>query len=392
MNELETAAQYIASATSPEDIFGLISPSDDPLKAIAEAYHKIVRAVHPDHYKTKKEADLAREAFAKLTSFKAMAEAKIKRGTYGDRKTPVETTPVAGTDPLLVEVEGKRYVLTEIVSEGDLCTLYACSHSDAKRRCAPAIFKVVGDEQNNDLLEREAAVLGKLTSGKDPTPIKGYVPLLLDTLKLPDQRRANILPNFEGFYSLQEVLAAYPKGIDYRDMAWMLNRMLEGIGFVHAKNVVHGAILPPHVLIHPKDHGAKIIDWCYSIDITPKPAAKKARPDLWDFLSSDEKAHVPAIVPDYKDFYPPEILAKDEPTPATDIYMIARCAVALLNGNKEKDAAPGCVPAPIRSLLRDCLQEDSKARPQKAWDVRDKFEEILASVVGKRTYRDFKMV
>jgi hypothetical protein len=33
--------------------------------------------------------------------------------------------------------------------------------------------------------------------------------------------------------------------------------------------LVHGAVLPEHVLIQPDEHGLVLIDWCYSVPLTP---------------------------------------------------------------------------------------------------------------------------
>ena len=37
-------------------------------------------------------------------------------------------------------------------------------------------------------------------------------------------------------------------------MAWVWRRLLTIVGFAHANHVVHGAVLPPHVVIEPKEH------------------------------------------------------------------------------------------------------------------------------------------
>ena len=63
-------------------------------------------------------------------------------------------------------------------------------------------------------------------------------------------------------YSLEEVRAAYPAGIDARDMAWMWRRLLTVLGFVHEQRLVHGCVTPDHVLIEPREHKLVLIGWC----------------------------------------------------------------------------------------------------------------------------------
>ena len=45
----------------------------------------------------------------------------------------------------------------------------------------------------------------------------------------------------------------------------MWRRLLVGLGWAHRAGVVHGAVLPEHVLIHPAEHGLVLVDWCYSV-------------------------------------------------------------------------------------------------------------------------------
>ena len=54
-------------------------------------------------------------------------------------------------------------------------------------------------------------------------------------------------------------------GVDPRDAAWMWRRLLVALGFAHRAGVLHGAVLPEHVLIHPGEHGLVLVDWCYSV-------------------------------------------------------------------------------------------------------------------------------
>ncbi len=63
-------------------------------------------------------------------------------------------------------------------------------------------------------------------------------------------------------YSLEEVRAAYPNGIDPRDMAWMWRRILTVLSLVHCRRTAHGAVTPDHLLIEPREHKLLLIGWC----------------------------------------------------------------------------------------------------------------------------------
>jgi hypothetical protein len=70
------------------------------------------------------------------------------------------------------------------------------------------------------------------------------------------QRRVNLIGRLTGFRSLAVVRTAFPAGIDPRDAAWIWRRLLDAVGAAHRAGVIHGAVLPEHVMIHPAEHPA----------------------------------------------------------------------------------------------------------------------------------------
>ena len=105
------------------------------------------------------------------------------------------------------------------------------------------------------------------------------------------------------------------------------------------------AILPPHVLVHPVNHGGRIIDWSYAVE------ARKDR--------------IKAISKPYRDFYAPEILGKFMPVPATDIYMAVKTTIVMLGGTPVGDI-PGNVPKALAGFLTSCLAKAPERRPHDA--------------------------
>ena len=142
--------------------------------------------------------------------------------------------------------------------------------------------------------------------------------------------------SLDGFVSLSQVRAAYPRGVDPRDAAWMWRRLLVAIGVAHRAGLVHGAVLPDHVLIHPAEHGLVLVDWCYS---GPAPAAR-----------------VPAAVARFADWYPPEVLTGASAGPDLDIWLATRCMTALIGDR---------LPAPLAAFARGCMLASPRRRPQR---------------------------
>ena len=98
-----------------------------------------------------------------------------------------------------------------------------------------------------------------------------------------------------------------------------------------------------------------------------------------------------AISLPYAADYPPEVQARQPATPATDLYMAARCMARLLGGHPTTLELPKSVPRPIRTLLSACLLPAPQRRAGDAWQVFEDFHEILGRLYGPPQFRPFQM-
>jgi hypothetical protein len=315
----DQAVEALHAAHTPEQLFGA-----DPAAAAA-VYRAFAKLVHPDRVGSV-HAAAATAAFAALSAlWSALHAAPIR------------------------------------VGRDDLADYLADT-----RDGAPVLLKVARRPTDNDLLRREVDAL-RLAHASVHERHRAYLPALKDSYTHRDRdtgadHAVTIFGRLDGFVSLASVRAALPDGLDARDVAWMWRRLLVAIGVAHRAGVVHGAVLPDHVLIQPEQHGLVLVGWCYA---AIGPADR-----------------VPAMVGRYRDWYPPEVPARDRPTPATDIYLATRCAVALMG-----DRAP----QPLRAFARGCLLRPQAARPQDAWALLGELDEVLHKVFGPRRFRPFAL-
>lgn len=408
--DLRAVSEMVEKSTHPEDIFGiLVGTKAEQTTGLKHQYKRLVDTIHPDKYEGDKTLkSIASAAMLKAAELLHKAEQKIKAGTYGDR-TKEARPEIVDPDPppASVEVNKVKYDLLRVYSQGDLCDLYDCAYTppapkkpvkvtpaadktvwstlvepdedmppDPTPR-ANALFKIVRSAADNDLLENEAKVLGKLypVDQKDEKYFR-YLPKLLDSFTYRNRtgarRRVNLITKYDGMYPMSDVLGVYPKGLDYRDVVWMFKRLLVGLGYVHGQGYIHGAVIPPHVLVHSVNHGARIVGWSYAVE-------------------QDDKSHVRALSKAYRTFYAPEILAKKPATSETDIFMAAKCFVAMVGGDVATGRMPDSVPAPIQGFIQGCLLASPAARPNDAWKLHDELKDILEKVVGKPKYRPLAM-
>jgi hypothetical protein len=310
----EEAMAAIGRATT----FGDLATDGDALTA----YRRLLRIVHPDVAPAPRRA-AATEAAAKLSAlYDRKNTLTTRRGTYrvGDR-----------------------------IARGDLADLTALDDD--------LVLKLPRRPADNDLVRAEVAALTTLHGTGDPR-FRAYAPRLVEAFLHQDtagiRREAVVLERLTGFLPL----TGMEHRLDPRDAAWIWRRLLTGLGWAHRAGVVHGAVLPEHVLIHPERHGVVLVDWCYSV--------APGQP-------------VPAVVSRYRAAYPPEVLAKRAATAATDIHMATGMALRLI-------ADP---PAPIERFAAGCRYDAPRMRPQDAWQLLAELDELLEKLYGPRTFRPF---
>ncbi len=343
----------LRSATSSTTIFGPLTVAGNGI--LKRRYRELAAIVHPDHNPTQRAA--ADEAFQLLQQWYAVAQRQCD-----PNRAPA--TPAIDITTKLHHYTGHATPLA-----GDLCDLFA-AQADGNQ----VLLKIVRDARNNDLLQTEAKTLRRISRATDGQPVRAHFPTLIEHCSLCDavgsQRQVNVLQAETAYVSLAAVLRAYPNGLDVADAAWMFNRMLAALGVIHSLGLVHGALTLDHVLIRPADHNGMLIDWCYSV-----PAGEPLK----------------AISPPYAADYPPEVQARQPATPATDLYMAARCMTRLLGGHPATLELPKSVPRPIRALLSACLLPSAQRRIDDAWHVFDDFHEILGRLYGPPQFRPFAM-
>lgn len=349
------AAALLARAARPEDVFG---PVHGDRETARRTFRHLAGLVHPDVAPVGEQAS-ATAAFAALARL------------YAAFTRAARAPALAGTAPARSRVATRRHAILvgDLLARGDVANVYAAEATRTPAtsgRPRRAVLKWGRHPRNNDLLDVEAEALRRLAAEGDPA-FAAYTPRLLESFILRDDttgidRHANLLARLDGFVTLADAAAAFPAGLDPRDAAWMWRRLLVALGAVHRVGIVHGAVTPEHVLIHPRLHGLVLVDFCFAV--------------------LDAGGIVPAITTGYADLYPREVLQKRCASPATDIFMASRTMRALMSSR---------APAPLRAFADGCSLDAPGMRPQDAWALKDELDDLLERLYGRRRFRPFVM-
>jgi hypothetical protein len=345
----DEALAAVRSAVTAADVLGT-----DPDFA-ARRYRFLVRLLHPDA------APLGRtaEATAACAALNALH--------------PALTGPTA-PPPNTLTTPHHRYTTADLYAAGDLAVLRrarAAPHRDPYTEL-DVLLKIPRSPGDNDLIAREATALTRLARHGDPR-FHAYAPTLVETFRYADPsdptgtttdpasqpvRQVNALRRLDGFRPLTDLKAARPQGVDARDVAWIWRRLLVALGYAHRAGVRHGAVLPEHVMIHPELHGVVLVDWCYSV--------------------TGDRAPLPALVERHRDRYPPEVLAREPATEATDIHLAGLCMADLMGER---------APSALRAFVAGSTLADERRRPHDAWRLLAELDDLLDRLYGPRVFR-----
>lgn len=371
--ELERVSTLLDQAVSPEEVFGTLQgTAEEKLATARKVFLRIARVVHPDTNKGTEDRQKAGEAFKKLAFLWEQAQTKIANSTYGRGEA------ASAFAPFTIQAPSATYTLESLLCRGDLCNLYVGSASGTKGQ-KRVLVKVALRPQDNDLVANEAHILEHLQAADGYEAARHFASQLIDAFPYEERatgivRQVTVLSYGEGLFSLQEVKAAYPRGIDAKDMAWMWRRLLVALEFAHENAIIHGCVLPTHILIHPEQHGVVLIDWSYAV-LNPQATS----------------AWISAISTHYRDWYPAEIFSRGEPQPGLDIFLAGKCMIDLLGGDPQQRTMPESVPWQIQSYLKGCTLPSPSQRPQDARTLRQDFDELLERLWGPRRFRMFSM-
>jgi hypothetical protein len=281
------------------------------------------------------------------------------------------------TAPMDVTAAGRSYRVEGRLAIGSVCNIYRCRFRKGSRE-VEGIFKIARDARANEWVTNEAQALSVLHEPAGGEKFKPFLPELEHSLALESSgsaapRLANVLrmhPEIRSpdeLYTLAEVRQAYPRGLDARDVAWIWRRLLSILGYVHSVGVVHGAVLPMHVLIEPREHKLVLIDWCCATH--PRAAARPV-----------------GVMGGFGDWYKRDGAARRPPTASLDIAFGARCMVHLAGGDPLDLKFPDGVEPGFQRHLARCADGANDA-----WKLLDDFDKLIEALWGPRQFRELKM-
>jgi serine/threonine protein kinase len=190
-------------------------------------------------------------------------ESVVMRDTF--RKALERARQNGGAPAGDIRCGGENYLLMQLLGSGDLSEVYLARRTGLLPFLA--IMKLSSAPAAAARYAREAQVLRELQAAQEgaaSTYAAHNLPSVVaqGALEGDGARHALVIRYAEGCWgSLAALNARFPKGLDPRHAVWIWRRMLDVLHFIHAQGWSHGDVRPEHALVHPGDHGVRLIGW-----------------------------------------------------------------------------------------------------------------------------------
>lgn len=349
--EVKDFHDKICHCKNPAEIFSSIKsakPKEDVLEDLKQEWRQLLLVYHPDKFASSDPltTHMAEEISGTINEMYNLAVDIINNGCKP--KKPEVRTPI-----LTIQTKRDTYTIYEHYIEGEYANIFKGT-SDTDNICV----KIVHDPKDNELLKNEAKIMKKLNHKS--------LPVFLDMFKTSDRTLGIVMKEIDGF-DLSEVLEKYPDGLPERHAAWVLDRLLSVLGFMHINKVLHGNIEPTNIMIRPRDHNAFLIDFLFSLD---------------EPVESEEKFKI------YLDSYShPDVLKKKAPMPHHDLASLGRCMIYLLGGDPDSFQ----LPSGISLSFKRFILEIAYGHVRDAWKRHAELRHLRKEILGHKGFIELAM-
>jgi eukaryotic-like serine/threonine-protein kinase len=247
-----------------------------------------------------------------------------------------------------------NYRITKLIGEGGFANIYQAEHVRLEElACLKQCKENTPDY--TELLRQEAKILWKLSEHHS-------IPHSKDFLRAPDGSHVMVMSYIDG----KTLDTFIPPGsrMHPEDASWITERLLSALFYCHYNGVVHSDIKPANVMVEPKKHDIKLIDFGLAV-YRPNSLTRPI-------------GYTPAFVA-------PELTEGKPPIPETDIYGAGMVMLYALGGDPATKTLPKDIAEPLKRFCESMIRYDPMERPN--WDklnLIDRLSDVRYEVFGRR--------
>lgn len=178
------------------------------------------------------------------------------------------------------------------------------------------------------------------------------LPAIRDVIRMEDGSICLVMSYIPG-PTLHHILEKTNKPLDAEHVAWIADRVLNALKYMHYNATVHGDVKPHNIIIQPDKHQVVLVDFGLSL---VKPTKDTLNKGFTPFYAA------------------PEQIAGDGVIPETDFFGLGVSMIFALGGDIENKSVPSSTPKPMCDFIRRIIAYDVLARPN--WQKEDLCETI----------------
>ncbi len=189
------------------------------------------------------------------------------------------------------------------------------------------------------------------------------LPIMRDLLKLDDGSYTLAMSWIEG-PTLQQAVEKHGR-LDPENVAWITERVLNTLSYLHHHGVIHGDIKPQNIIVQENTHIVVLVDFGLSV---VKPSASSISKGYTDLFS------------------PPEQVGGTTLVPGSDFYSLGMTMLYALGGSFDAVArkdVPASLPDPMCNFIRQLIVRNVLERPMHADKLFEDFERIRLESFGR---------
>ncbi|KKS38222.1 MAG: hypothetical protein A3G49_02170 [Candidatus Sungbacteria bacterium RIFCSPLOWO2_12_FULL_41_11] len=198
------------------------------------------------------------------------------------------------------------------------------------------------------------------------------IPAIRGILRMPDKKLAMVMSYIPGptLAQIIEKVSEKNEELDPEHVAWITERVLNALRYIHYQGVVHGDLKPHNIIIEPDKHLASLVDFGLA---KIKPKAKSGNKGYTELFSA------------------PEVIDGGTILPESDFYSLGMTMIYALSGDVGhlfRKEVPRHTPEPMKKFISRLIVRNPLSRPKwpkdpNAPDPWDEFLEVRKESFGR---------
>jgi serine/threonine protein kinase len=267
---------------------------------------------------------------------------EVKRASYDKKKDAVKKGKVVG-----------NYRILEMIAEGGFGKTYKAEQITTN---CPVCIKHANEisAQDEEILLEEAKAIWDM---------RHYgIPAMRDVFKIEDSLA--LVMSYVPGRNLAQIIEVV-KRLDPEDVAWITERVLNILLYLHTNGVCHGDVKPQNIIIQEDSHQVVLVDYGLS---SIRPSSKTVSKGYTPFFAAPEQMIGGPILPE------------------TDFYGLGITMIYALGGDIETKKVPGSVPDPLCEFVKRLIKIEVLSRPN--WEKENlcsTIQDVRMKVFGRRS-------